>query len=168
MNDYVGRTGRWAAGLLSQPTLHHRRHQQRHQRRHHHSQHPHRDDHRHYWQRGRRITSVCNIISGMCAYTHAAPHNEQLGERIDTHKQRTIPGSAHGSHTLLRWRATHTHHRRRAAIKRDSGPSVCETRSETARCFHSRPLASRRRATDFCIVISVLWYLSHRSNVPRH
>lgn len=41
--------------------------QQRHQR-HHHGQHPHRDDRRHHWQRDRRITSVCNIISGMCRY----------------------------------------------------------------------------------------------------
>ena len=133
--------GRWAAGLLSQPTLHHRRHQQRHQRRHHHSQHPHRDDHRHHWQRGRWITSVCNIISGMCVHARSsAPrHNEQLGARTDSAP--TLTGKRtirRGSTTLLQWKATR---HRRATVKRDSGPSVCETRSETARCFYSRPLA---------------------------
>lgn len=102
--------------------------QQRHQRHRHHGQHPHRDDRRHHWQRDRRITSVCNIISGMCRYARTQAYSNTPAYMciymyiyiyIYVWTQRNYS-------TLAVWKRTNRLMAQSSTMKGDNGPNIRE------------------------------------------
>lgn len=112
--------------------------QQRHQRHHHHGQHPHRDDRRHHWQRNRRITSVCNIISGMCRYIRTQAYSNTVNTCVHIYIYMNGQRNYSIRRMLAVWKRTNRLMAQSDTIKGDNGPNIGEILSNGVAFIHIR------------------------------